>query len=369
MLGLCCFGSDSTFGQKSAAEKKTVEQPVVATDQKESGQNPDDSEKQWSDPKVSEVLPVDLTVNTLDKEYVLDLGDLIGNRKYRFKLNLRNETDEPIILNEVKTSCGCMVGVIPNEMLRKGDVADVRILVSTPNKVSQYGVKVLLFDKDKDSLPVRLIVKANICSPVKFEPSESLKFEVDSNRNSETRIQLIPRSPDFAMLRKKIKTFGRAELIQMNALESGLELKFDALELTASDFNLVQKLLVPYTDVRVPGVDFEWEQDLPIEIEGIATIFPKEVSLREVNEKIAGRFILVGSNEDVTVDGKTADFYITVDDMIIDCERTALGPTKWLVRFAVSKEGKFAVEDDTTPLDGEFVAGEIRLPIRLRRGL
>jgi Protein of unknown function (DUF1573) len=368
-LFLCPALAANVFGQGTTTDQKVGEQSVEAATVNGEDQTAIEREKEFNDAKVFNLPEIDLRVTVLDKDYILDLGDLIGNRKYRFKLNLENATDQPIVLNEVKTSCGCMVGVIPNETLRHGDKGDVRILVSAPGKVSQYGVKVLLFDKDLDSLPVRLFVKANICSPVNFEPKETLKFEVDSNRNSETRIRLTPRSSEIAILPKKVKTFGRAELIHMNLLEPGLELKFDALELSASDFNLVQKLLVVYADERVPGIDFEWSQELPIEIEGIAAIFPKEVSLSETDETISGRFILVGSKEEMTVDGTMADFYITVDDAMIKCESSPLGPTKWLVRFVAPKEGGFAVAGDSKPIEGEFNASAIQLPIRLSRGL
>jgi hypothetical protein len=75
----------NVLGQETKTDQKPGKQPAEAAAVDNADQAAIEREKQFNDPKVFDLPAIDLSVTTLDKDYVLDLGDLIGNRKYRFQ--------------------------------------------------------------------------------------------------------------------------------------------------------------------------------------------------------------------------------------------------------------------------------------------
>ncbi len=230
----------------------------------------------------------------------------------------------------------------------------------------------MLFDKSLDSPPIVLHVTAQIQSPVSLEPRETLFFEVDADRNANTSVRLFPQRPEIKLIPQKLKTVGRADLVDMRSSERELELKFEGKDLSEKDFNLVQKVLVVYSDEGVPSVEFEWQLDLPLEIEGVTAIYPKLVPLRQTGDSLSARFFFLGSikvNQNEAEDKLSTDFRVCVGDSVINCNGRQLGPTKWLINFETSQLEKLQLGDAEEPILAEFQVGSVRLPIRFVRGL
>jgi Protein of unknown function (DUF1573) len=344
-----------------ATEK--VDQPQVP---EENAPKETDSAEKWNALSVLHLPEKTVAVTSLEQEYVLDLGELIGGRSYGVTVFVENGTTQPLILDEVSTSCGCLVGILPKTALKIKEKTDVRIIVAAPNKETPYGVKVTIFSKDKDALPLRLIVKASIRSPFEMLPDGKLAFIAMENEDPETKLRFVPFIEDVSILERKIKTVGRSEISSVNLDGNAIDLKFVSKNLTAQDFGSVQRVLIPYSDSRVPNVEFQWEQSLPIHIDGISAIFPETIIAREQNGVLLGRFILLASDREISKAGDNSKFTFNFRGKTIECKGSRLSNTKWIIRFEIPKDTALL---DESAVDGEFEAGNIRLPFRIVTGV
>lgn len=84
-----------------------------------------------------------------------------GTCTFRFK-NLGNE---PIVINRVRSTCGCTVPEWPREPVEPGDTGQIRVVYNTANKGSFY--KSIYVYSTAGNSPVKLQVKGKVI------PSES----------------------------------------------------------------------------------------------------------------------------------------------------------------------------------------------------
>lgn len=90
----------------------------------------------------------------------IDLGTIIKGEKYNIDFEYTNTTNDLLIINDVKTSCGCMVSEWKKEPLSPQKTAKL-IIEFTPETLG-YTSKAIVVSHNKSTNPVRLMIRANV---------------------------------------------------------------------------------------------------------------------------------------------------------------------------------------------------------------
>lgn len=90
----------------------------------------------------------------------IDLGTIIKGKKYKVKFEYTNRTSDLLIINDVKTSCGCMLSKWEKKPLTSQASANL-IIEFTPENLG-YTSKTIVVSHNKSNYPVRLMIRANV---------------------------------------------------------------------------------------------------------------------------------------------------------------------------------------------------------------
>lgn len=90
----------------------------------------------------------------------VDLGEIIKGRTYKARFTYTNRTDRRLVINDVKTSCGCMVSEWRKEPLEAGQ-SDELVITFKPDATG-YNSKIITVSHNLSQRPVRLRVTANV---------------------------------------------------------------------------------------------------------------------------------------------------------------------------------------------------------------
>ena len=90
----------------------------------------------------------------------VDLGTIIKGKKYKVNFEYTNRTDDLLIINDVKTSCGCMLSEWEKKPLTSQASANL-IIEFTPEDLG-YTSKTIMVSHNKSNYPVRLMIRANV---------------------------------------------------------------------------------------------------------------------------------------------------------------------------------------------------------------
>ena len=97
---------------------------------------------------------IEFTYTEYDYGTVIQGGD--GNSEFEFK----NTGDEPLVLSNVRSSCGCTVPSWPKEPVKPGESAKILVRYST-NRIGPIN-KSITVTSNAGSTPVILRIKGNV---------------------------------------------------------------------------------------------------------------------------------------------------------------------------------------------------------------
>lgn len=101
----------------------------------------------------------------------LDLGVLRCRSSYKYELPIRNGSDKAFHLAKAKSSCKCILGVIPDTVLVPGQKTTLRLQVSPGNGTKQFKRTLALLGPEGSGKHVALQIEAVVKDCVSFEPS------------------------------------------------------------------------------------------------------------------------------------------------------------------------------------------------------
>jgi Protein of unknown function (DUF1573) len=78
-----------------------------------------------------------------------------GKRK-KYRIEVRNDTGEPVEFEEIRKSCACALTNVPTGQIRPGESASLDIEIDSANKIGPRTVSLLLEFKDRE--PARCLV-------------------------------------------------------------------------------------------------------------------------------------------------------------------------------------------------------------------
>lgn len=89
-----------------------------------------------------------------------DLGTVVKGQKYEMNFEYTNTTNGLLVINEVKTSCGCLVSQWDKTPLPPGKTANL-VIEFTPESLG-YTSKAIVVSHNQSSYPTRLKIRADV---------------------------------------------------------------------------------------------------------------------------------------------------------------------------------------------------------------
>lgn len=94
-----------------------------------------------------------------------NLGTIIKGEKYEIEFEYTNNTNDLLVINDVKSSCECLVSQWKKEPLSSGKTA--KLIVEFKPENLGYASKTIMVSHNKSAHPIRLMIKANVVTDIK----------------------------------------------------------------------------------------------------------------------------------------------------------------------------------------------------------
>lgn len=99
-----------------------------------------------------------------------DFGKIPFNGDGTYEFRFQNTGNEPLILSQPKSSCGCTVPEWPKKPILPGESDVIRVTYKNTNRPGSFNKYVTIFSNTKDNKDVKLYIKGTVLS----EPTEAL---------------------------------------------------------------------------------------------------------------------------------------------------------------------------------------------------
>lgn len=86
-----------------------------------------------------------------------DFGKVKEGTKVEYTFNFENKGTEPLVVKDVKTSCGCTAAVVSSNTLKPGEVGSLKVGFDTKNRVGRNSKSVTIVSND-DREPNRVLM-------------------------------------------------------------------------------------------------------------------------------------------------------------------------------------------------------------------
>lgn len=90
----------------------------------------------------------------------MDAGTMKMNTEHSFRFSYTNHSDQPILINDIKTTCGCTVPDWDKSPLLPGKTADL-VIKFNPNTSGFHAKKIFVYI-NKSNNPIALLIKAMV---------------------------------------------------------------------------------------------------------------------------------------------------------------------------------------------------------------
>ncbi len=112
---------------------------------------------------------------------VVDVGDVRRGEAVRHTFFIRNRGDAPLLLTEVKPTCGCTVAEY-DRTIAAGGRGQVAAVVETESFSGPIAKAITVFTNDPGNPRISLVVKANVRQPVTARPGYARFVTVQGKR-------------------------------------------------------------------------------------------------------------------------------------------------------------------------------------------
>lgn len=99
-----------------------------------------------------------------------DFGKIPFNGDGTYEFRFQNTGNEPLILSQPKSSCGCTVPEWPKKPIHPGESDVIRITYKYTDRPGNFNKYVTIFSNTKDNKDVKLYIKGTVLA----EPTEVL---------------------------------------------------------------------------------------------------------------------------------------------------------------------------------------------------
>ncbi len=96
-----------------------------------------------------------------ESKLIHDFGVIEGGGDVNTIFIFKNEGDEPLIITNIKTSCGCTTPAYPKEPIKVDEKGEIKVKFNTKGRDGQFTKSVTVYSNAKNS-PVVLKIKGDI---------------------------------------------------------------------------------------------------------------------------------------------------------------------------------------------------------------
>ncbi len=94
-------------------------------------------------------------------QYVVDFGTLTSGEEFTYTFHFRNTGEAPLVIQEVRTSCGCTVPVWPRKPILPGETGELTVVYNSTGHQGHIVRKVLVYANVPNS-PIVLQLRGNV---------------------------------------------------------------------------------------------------------------------------------------------------------------------------------------------------------------
>lgn len=91
-----------------------------------------------------------------------DFGKIPFNGNGTYEFRFQNTGNEPLILSQPKSSCGCTVPEWPKKPILPGESEVIRVTYKNTNRPGNFNKYVTIFSNTKDNKDVKLYIKGTV---------------------------------------------------------------------------------------------------------------------------------------------------------------------------------------------------------------
>ena len=91
-----------------------------------------------------------------------DFGEIPYNGNGTYEFRFKNTGNEPLILTQPKSSCGCTVPEWPKKPILPGEEEVIRVTYKNTNRPGKFNKYVTIFSNTKDVKEVKLYIKGTV---------------------------------------------------------------------------------------------------------------------------------------------------------------------------------------------------------------
>jgi len=97
---------------------------------------------------------------TFKEDLTFDFGKIKQNSEGVHEFEFKNTGKDPLIITNVKSSCGCTVPTYPNAPVKKGDKGVISVKYDT-KRIGVFNKTITVYSNAKNS-PIKLMIKGEV---------------------------------------------------------------------------------------------------------------------------------------------------------------------------------------------------------------
>ncbi len=126
-----------------------------------------------------------------------DFGEIFDDATQEYEFQFTNTGPEPLIIGEIKSSCGCTVPELEKRIYQPGEKGKIKVIFNPNGKRGFDSRTVTINSNDALSPSTRITIKSHIRPLVIIEPSILQFGQIDKGQTREKEILIAGRTEDF----------------------------------------------------------------------------------------------------------------------------------------------------------------------------
>lgn len=98
----------------------------------------------------------------------LDFGEIDQGERVTDTLRFKNVGDDTLVIEKVRTSCGCTAAVVSSKRIAPKEIGEIRVTFNSGRFKGKVGKRVYVYSNDPDNPTVHLTVSANVIPEIRF---------------------------------------------------------------------------------------------------------------------------------------------------------------------------------------------------------
>jgi len=146
-----------------------------------------------------------------------DFGEIFDNERQTTEFRFTNGGPQPLIIGEVKSTCGCTVPELEKKVYEPGESGVIKVVFDPHGKRGHDSRSINIQCNDAITPSVRLTVKSHVRQLIVMEPSLLQFGQVDKGKSAEKEFFVAGRTADFEA---SLATTNLPDVFEIKAIET-----------------------------------------------------------------------------------------------------------------------------------------------------